>query len=194
MEGTSTEEGLLMREIEDLPVVNGLSFIHKIGTVTTPTTWGVLLPPRMEDVRMEDVLFNRWDPSVCPPNIPQYETVCVSFWHESNRITAATVSLQYNHDCSDVLLIRRRPFESARGTEEGGRKWGIAVVRRVWQQEGVYDLVVHVPRYRMVRFWGYPSQVEGAGGDTVKNLSWWHIVILQRAKVLKSVQVFLAKR
>jgi hypothetical protein len=25
--------------------------------------------------------------------------------------------------------------------------------------------------YRMVRFGGHPTQVEGAGGDTVKNLS-----------------------
>jgi hypothetical protein len=31
MEGTSTEEGLLMREIEDHPVVNSLSFIRAIG-------------------------------------------------------------------------------------------------------------------------------------------------------------------
>jgi hypothetical protein len=30
MEGTSTEEGLLMREIEDLPVVSSLSFIRTI--------------------------------------------------------------------------------------------------------------------------------------------------------------------
>jgi hypothetical protein len=33
MEGTSTEEGLLMREIEDLPVVSSLSFIRVIGRV-----------------------------------------------------------------------------------------------------------------------------------------------------------------
>jgi hypothetical protein len=31
MEGTSTEEDLLKREIEDLPVVSSLSFIRKIG-------------------------------------------------------------------------------------------------------------------------------------------------------------------
>ena len=31
MEGTSTEEVLLKREIEDLPVVSSLSFIHAIG-------------------------------------------------------------------------------------------------------------------------------------------------------------------
>ena len=31
MEGTSTEEGLLKREIEDLPVVSSLSFHHAIG-------------------------------------------------------------------------------------------------------------------------------------------------------------------
>jgi hypothetical protein len=31
MKGTSTEEGLLMREIEDHPVVSSLSFIHSIG-------------------------------------------------------------------------------------------------------------------------------------------------------------------
>jgi hypothetical protein len=31
VEGTSTEEDLLMREIEDLPVVTSLSFIHTIG-------------------------------------------------------------------------------------------------------------------------------------------------------------------
>ncbi len=33
-----------------------------------------------------------------------------------------------------------------------------------------HDLVGHVPRYRMVRFGGYPTQVEGARRDTVKNL------------------------
>jgi hypothetical protein len=63
------------------------------------------------------------------------------------------------------------PFESARGTREGGRKRDITATRRVWQQQGVYDLVDHVPHYRMVRFGGHPSQVEGAGGDTVNNLS-----------------------
>jgi hypothetical protein len=31
MEGTSTEEGMLKREIEDLPVVRSLSFIRTIG-------------------------------------------------------------------------------------------------------------------------------------------------------------------
>ena len=62
------------------------------------------------------------------------------------------------------------PFESARGTGEGGRKRGIAAVGRVWQQQGEHGLVGHVPRYRMVRFEGHPRQVEGAGRDTVKNL------------------------
>jgi hypothetical protein len=67
MEGTSTEEGLLMREIEDLPVVISLSFIHMIG---------------------RDKVVYRDN-----PNIPQCETVCVSFWYESSRITVATASL-----------------------------------------------------------------------------------------------------
>ena len=62
------------------------------------------------------------------------------------------------------------PFESARGTGEGGRKRGIAAAGRVWQQQGEHGLVGHVPRYRMVRFEGHPTQVEGAGRDTVKNL------------------------
>jgi len=62
------------------------------------------------------------------------------------------------------------PFESARGTGEGGRKRGIAAAGRVWQQQGEHGLVGHVPRYRMVRFEGHPWQVEGAGRDTVKNL------------------------
>ena len=62
------------------------------------------------------------------------------------------------------------PFESARGTGEGGRKRGIAAAGRVWQQQGEHGLVDHVPRYRMVRFEGHPRQVEGAGRDTVKNL------------------------
>ncbi len=35
-------------------------------------------------------------------------------------------------------------------------------------EQGVYGLVGHVPHNRMVRFGGYPTQVEGAGGDTVK--------------------------
>ena len=54
---------------------------------------------------------------------------------------------------------------------EGGRKRGIAAAGRVWQQQGGYGLVGHVPRYRMVRFGGHPTEVEGAGGDTVKNIS-----------------------
>jgi hypothetical protein len=63
------------------------------------------------------------------------------------------------------------PFESARGTGEGGRKRVIDAAGRVYQQEGGYVLVGHVPRYRMIRFGGHPTQIEGAGGDTVKNLS-----------------------
>ena len=63
------------------------------------------------------------------------------------------------------------PFESARGTGEGGRKRGIAAAGRVWQQQGGYGLVGHVPRCTKVRFGGHPTQVQGAGGDTVKNLS-----------------------
>jgi hypothetical protein len=63
------------------------------------------------------------------------------------------------------------PFESGRGTGEGGRKRVIAGTGRVWQQQGGYDLVGHGPRYRMVRYGGHPTQVEGAGGDKVKNLS-----------------------
>jgi hypothetical protein len=53
---------------------------------------------------------------------------------------------------------------------EGGRKRDIAAAGRVWQQQGDHDLVDHVPRYRMVRFEGHPTQVEGTGRDTVKNL------------------------
>ncbi len=45
-------------------------------------------------------------------------------------------------------------------------------MRWVWQQQGGYDLVDHVPLYRLVHFGGYLTQVEGAGGDTVKNLSY----------------------
>ncbi len=63
------------------------------------------------------------------------------------------------------------PFDSARGTGEGGRKGGIPAAGRVCQQQGGYDLVGHVPCYRMIHFGGYLTQVEGAGGDTVKNLS-----------------------
>jgi hypothetical protein len=66
---------------------------------------------------------------------------------------------------------RNAPFESGRGTGEGGRKRGIAGAGRVWQQQGENGIVGHVPRYRMVRFGGHPTQVEGAGRDTVKNLS-----------------------
>ena len=63
------------------------------------------------------------------------------------------------------------PFESARGKGKGGRKRGIAAAGRVCQQQGWHDLVGHVSRYRMVRFGGHPTQVEGVGGDTVKYLS-----------------------
>ncbi len=76
------------------------------------------------------------------------------------------------------------PFESARGTGEGGRKRGITGAGRVWQQQGENGIVGHVPRYRMVRFGGHPTQVEGAGRDTVKNLSYWQIVILHRPQEL----------
>ncbi len=68
-------------------------------------------------------------------------------------------------------IHNKQPFDSARGTGEGGRKRGIASAGRVWQQQGGYGLVGHVPRYRMIHFGGYLTQVEGAGGDTVKNLS-----------------------
>ena len=69
------------------------------------------------------------------------------------------------------LYPQNAPFESARGTGEGGRKRDKAAAGRVWQEQGWYGLVGHVPRYRMVRFGGHPTEVEGAGGDTVTNLS-----------------------
>ena len=69
------------------------------------------------------------------------------------------------------LYPQNAPFESARGTEEGGRKRDKAAAGKVCQEQGWYGLVGHVPRYRMVRFGGHRTQVEGAGGDTVTNLS-----------------------
>jgi hypothetical protein len=58
MESTSTEEGLLMREIEDLPVVSSLSFIREIGRDKPGYRANLRCPvaSRMEAVRMEDAL------------------------------------------------------------------------------------------------------------------------------------------
>ena len=47
----------------------------------------------------------------------------------------------------------------------------MVAVERVWEEQGGYGLVDHVPRYRMIRFGRNLTQVEGAGGDTVKNRS-----------------------
>ena len=69
------------------------------------------------------------------------------------------------------LYPQNAPFESVRGTGEGGRKGGIAAAERAWQERGGHGVVEHVRRYRMVRFGRNLTQVEGAGGDTVTNLS-----------------------
>jgi hypothetical protein len=66
------------------------------------------------------------------------------------------------------FYVQNAPFEPERGTGEGGRKGGIAAAERVWEEQGGYVLVDHVPRYRMVRFGRNLTQVEGTGGDTVK--------------------------
>jgi hypothetical protein len=50
---------------------------------------------------------------------------------------------------------KNAPFESTRGTGEGGRKLDITTTEGV-SAEGVYDLVDHVPRYRMVHVGGHP--------------------------------------
>ena len=60
----------------------------------------------------------------------------------------------------------------------------MVAAERVWEEQGGYGLVDHVPRYRMVRFGGHRTQVEGAGGDTVTNLSHGQIVILHRPQEL----------
>ncbi len=67
-----------------------------------------------------------------------------------------------------IFTDKTHLWNQARGTGEGGRKRDITAAGRVWQQQGEHDLVDHVLRYRMVRFGGYPTQVEGAGRDTVK--------------------------
>ena len=91
------------------------------------------------------------------------------------------------------FYLQNAPFESARGTGEGGRKGGIAAAERVWEEQGGYGLVDHVPRYRMVRFGRNLTQVEGAGGDTVKNRSCCQLVKLHRKKRLNTVHDFTVK-
>jgi hypothetical protein len=49
--------------------------------------------------------------------------------------------------------------------EEGGRKGGMSAVGWAWHQQGGYDLVVLVPRYRMVRFGNHLTQSERTGTD-----------------------------
>ena len=49
--------------------------------------------------------------------------------------------------------------------EVGETVGGIAAVGWAWQQEGGYDLVVLVPRYRMVCFGIHVTQSETAGVD-----------------------------
>ena len=69
----------------------------------------------------------------------------------------------------------------------------MVAVERVWEEQGGYGLVDHVPRYRMVRFGRNLTQVEGAGGDTVKNRSCCQLVKLHRKKRLNTVHDFTAK-
>jgi hypothetical protein len=47
----------------------------------------------------------------------------------------------------------------------------MAVTGWAWHQQGGYDLVEHVPRYRMVGFGRHLKQSEGAGVDTVESKS-----------------------
>ena len=69
----------------------------------------------------------------------------------------------------------------------------MVAAERVWEEQGGYGLVDHVPRYRMVRFGRNLTQVEGAGGDTVKNRSCCQLVKLLRKKRLNTVHDFTAK-
>ena len=69
----------------------------------------------------------------------------------------------------------------------------MVAVERVWEEQGGYGLVDHVPRYRMVRFGRNLTQVEGAGGDTVKNRSCCQLVKLLKKKRLNTVHDFTAK-
>ena len=69
----------------------------------------------------------------------------------------------------------------------------MVAAERVWEEQGGYGLVDHVPRYRMVRFGRNLTQVEGTGGDTVKNRSWCQFVMLLMKKRLNTVQDFPAK-
>ena len=82
------------------------------------------------------------------------------------------------------------PFEPVRGTGEGGRKGGIAAAERAWQERGGHGVVEHVRHYRMVRFGRNLTQVEGAGGDTVKNRSSCQFVMLPLKKRLNTVHDF----
>ena len=100
---------------------------------------------------------------------------------------------------SDMVPAKRKfraqnaPFEPARGTGAGGRKGGIPAAERAWQERGGHGVVEHVSRYRMVRFGRNLTQVEGAGGHTVKSRSSCQFVMLPLEKRFNTVQDYFAK-
>ena len=100
---------------------------------------------------------------------------------------------------SDMVPAKRKfraqnaPFEPARGTGAGGRKGGIPAAERAWQERGGHGVVEHVSRYRMVRFGRNLTQVEGAGGHTVKSRSSCQFVMLPLQKRFNTVQDYFAK-
>jgi hypothetical protein len=81
MEGTSTEEGLLMREIEDLPVVSSLSFIRAIGRDKAGYRANLRCPIASSHGGCTDggCTVQQVGTISMSTNIPQCETVCVSF-------------------------------------------------------------------------------------------------------------------
>ncbi len=76
-------------------------------------TWGVILSPHMEDVRMEDVLWSKWVPSVCTPNIPQCKTVSVSFTHESSNHGPKCVASVQSWQAALTVTSTKRPVDVA---------------------------------------------------------------------------------
>ena len=62
-----------------------------------------------------------------------------------------------------------------------------------WQQQGGYDPIGHIPRYRIVGFGRDLTQCEGEGVGTVESQSLCQFVSLYRKKGLNSVKLYSAR-
>ena len=102
MEGTSREEQEKL-VISTLPFVRGLSFTVRRGTriQDTVSTSTVIL------CFLTEVVVNNRVSVVCRANLPHIWTVCVSFTHESNRITVTSESLHHKY----VKLTHQHPLQ-----------------------------------------------------------------------------------